>query len=125
MEKFRLRVCEQDNKKFAQLISEDFRVSNIRDALDLMATAHYEGVDHLIAYEKNFCPEFFDLKTRIAGEILQKYSNYRLKLAIIGSFEKFTSNSLRDFIRECNRGRQIFFISYFESAVEKISRESL
>ncbi len=60
---------------------------------------------------------FYDLKTQIAGEILQKYANYRVKLAIVGDFEKYTSNSLKAFILECNRGNQIFFCSDLDIAL--------
>ena len=38
----------------------------------------------MIIHEKNITPEFFDLKNRMAGEILQKFSNYRIRLAIVG-----------------------------------------
>ena len=47
----------------------------------------------------------------IAGEILQKFSNYRVRLAIVGDFTKFTSNSLHEFIYESNKGRFIHFVS--------------
>lgn len=124
MQEIKLRVFERNNTKVAELISEGLILETPQDALDLMATAQYEGVDHLIVYEKHFNPSFFDLKTRVAGEILQKYSNYGMKLAIIGDFEKYTSNALRDFIRECNRGRQIFFVSDSETALAKFFKPS-
>ncbi|MDD4645730.1 MAG: DUF4180 domain-containing protein [Bacteroidales bacterium] len=45
---------------------------------------YYHGFDRMIIHEKNITPEFFDLKNRMAGEILQKFSNYRIRLAIVG-----------------------------------------
>ena len=45
----------------------------------------------------------------MAGEILQKFSNYRVRLAIIGSFEQCIAKSIRDFIYESNNGKQINF----------------
>lgn len=119
MQEIKLTVFERNNTKVAELISEGLILETPQDALDLLATAQYEGADHLIVYEKHFDTSFFDLKTGVAGEILQKYSNYGVKLAIIGSFEKYTNNALRDFIRECNRGRQIFFVSDSETALAK------
>src|SRR5690348_14402842 len=81
MQEFKLRVFEQNNIQFAELVSEDWKIQTTQDALDLLATAQYEGADHILVYERNFDPAFFDLKTRIAGEILQKCSNYKVKLA--------------------------------------------
>jgi len=37
----------------------------------------------LVIDEKDLTPDFFDLKTGLAGEVLQKFVNYRTKLAII------------------------------------------
>jgi len=37
----------------------------------------------LVLDEKELNPDFFDLKTGFAGEVLQKFVNYRTKLAII------------------------------------------
>ena len=37
----------------------------------------------LILNEADLCPEFFDLRTGLAGEVLQKFVNYRAKLAVI------------------------------------------
>ena len=37
----------------------------------------------LVLDEKNLSPDFFDLKTGFAGQVLQKFVNYRTKLAVI------------------------------------------
>jgi hypothetical protein len=37
----------------------------------------------LVLDEKNLSPEFFDLKTGLAGQVLQKFVNYRTKLAVV------------------------------------------
>ena|SRR5574344_1230798 len=62
------------------------------------------------------------LSTRIAGEILQKFINYQFKFAIVGDFSGYTSKPLKDFIYESNKGRDIFFVSSEEDAIEKLSR---
>jgi len=37
----------------------------------------------LVVTEADLCPEFFDLRTGLAGEALQKFVNYRARLAIV------------------------------------------
>jgi hypothetical protein len=37
----------------------------------------------IVVAEADLCPEFFDLRTGFAGEVLQKFVNYRARLAII------------------------------------------
>ena len=64
---------------------------------------------------------FFDLSSRIAGEILQKVSNYGMKLAIVGDFTKYASKSLRDFIYESNNTGQVVFVATVEQALDRLS----
>lgn len=94
---------EINNIKIAEIISDDMIIQSAQDGLDLMGNIYYQGFDKVIIYEKNITPEFFDLKTRIAGEILQKFSNYRIGLAIVGDFSKYESKSMKDFILKAIR----------------------
>jgi tRNA1(Val) A37 N6-methylase TrmN6 len=71
--------------------------------------------------EKNIIPEFFDLKTRIAGDILQKFTQYQMPLTIVGDFSKFNSKSLNDFIYESNKGKQINFVTSQSEAIKILS----
>lgn len=97
-------------------------ITNVQSALDLMATVRYEtGCDRLLVRKELVAEPFFDLKTRIAGDILQKFINYRFKFAIVGDFSGYESKSLRDFIRESNNGKDAFFVPSEEEALAKLS----
>ena len=104
----------------AHLESDDI-LHDAQEAAELLMNCRYQGADSLIIHEENLPPTFFDLKTGLAGEILQKFSTYSGRLAIIGDFSKYDSNSLRDFIYESNKGRRINFVSTFEEAVRVLS----
>lgn len=80
----------------------------------------YQGFDKIILHEENIVPEFFDLKTKLAGEVLQKFVQYRMPLAVVGDFSKYTSKSLRDFIYECNQGRQVNFVQELSRALKDL-----
>jgi len=54
---------------------------------------------------------------------LQKFSTYRVRLAIIGDFSKYTSKSLRDFIYESNKGKHICFVANTEDAIQMLSKK--
>jgi hypothetical protein len=83
-----------------------------------MADAGYNGCKGIIIHEQTLSREFFDLKTKLAGEILQKFSNYRMKLAIVGDFSDVKSKSLRDFIRESNKLGIIRFVQDVDTALK-------
>lgn len=99
-----------NEEKIAEIVSVKIIINSVEDALDLVGNIYYQGFDKLVISEKNLTPDFFDLKNKLAGEILQKFSNYRVRLAIVGDFGKYESKSLRDFILESNKGKQINFV---------------
>lgn len=97
-------------------------ITDVQSALDFMATVSYEtGSNHIILNKSAIIEGFFDLKTKLAGEILQKFVNYHMKLAIVGDFSVYTSKSLKDFIYESNKGKHIFFLPDEKQAIEKLS----
>lgn len=106
----------------AEILAGSEMINSTEDILDTMADAGYNGSTGLIIHSESLNRDFFDLKTRIAGEILQKFSNYRMKLAIIGDFSDIKSKSLRDFIRESNKGGVINFVASLEDAIERLGR---
>ncbi|MDX9946078.1 MAG: DUF4180 domain-containing protein [Bacteroidales bacterium] len=95
-------------------------INSTEDILDTMADAGYNGCTGLIIYTDTLNRDFFDLKTKIAGDILQKFSNYRMKLAIIGDFSDIKSKSLRDFIRESNTFGVINFVASLDEALARL-----
>lgn len=106
------------NKKIAELISEEVLINTAEDGLDLLGDLYYQGFDKIIIYEKNVSPAFFDLKNGMAGELLQKFSNYRIQFAIVGDFTKYTSKSIQDFIYESNKVGHISFVSSLTEALK-------
>jgi hypothetical protein len=104
----------------AELNDKNFIINEVQDALDLMADVSYNGCNRMIVYENNLNKDFFDLSTGLAGEILQKFSNYNFKLAVIGDFSLYKSKSLRDFIRESNRGNMIYFAEDLQSSLIRL-----
>jgi hypothetical protein len=107
--------------QIAEVRSDDRVVGSAADALDLLGNIYYQGFDSMILHEKNITPDFFDLKNGMAGEILQKFSNYRVALALVGDFSHDASTSLRAFILESNRGKQVCFVTSTQEALERLA----
>jgi hypothetical protein len=70
-------------------------------------------------------PSFFQLRTGFAGEMLQKFANYQVKVAIVGDVSEFAAASapLRDFIRESNRGKFVRFLGNREELEDRLKRD--
>ncbi len=115
-----MRIIAEGKDTIAVLDSEQ-RILSVQDILDRMATLGYEhGITAMIVHAESLGENFFSLKTGYAGEILQKFSNYQMKLGIVGDFSGYTSKPLQDFIRECNSGNRVFFKGSEEEAVQAI-----
>jgi len=112
-------IIDLGDKKIVEIISNEVIIKNIQDALDLMANS---PSDHIILHDYNFEKNFFDLSTKQLGEILQKFTNYFVKLAIIGDFNKYPSKILKDFIYESNKNKDYLFVSSIEE-IKTIWRE--
>lgn len=117
----KINILKINEENIAELISDNIEINKTQDVLDLMANCFVLKTKKLIINEKNIIPTFFDLKTGVAGEILQKFVNYNFKIAIVGDYSKYQSNVLKDFIYESNKQGEINFVKSIEEAKEKLA----
>lgn len=84
-----------------------------RDFADLIGMTFGQGVDMVAIPVPRLTDDFFRLSTRLAGEVLQKFVNYQLRVVIIGDMSQWTAQSgpLRDFVSESNRGQSVWFVA--------------
>ena len=117
------KITELGGEKIVVVHSDAPILTDAQAVLDLLATINYEDDSSRIAINKEaIIEDFFILSTGVAGEMLQKVINYRKKLAIIGDFTGYQSNPLRDFMGECNRGKDIFFVRTEREALARLSK---
>ena len=101
-------------------------LTSTQAALDLAMTVQYEtGAQRLALPKKLVAEEFFILSSGMAGEVLQKYINYGIKMAVWGDFSRYTSKPLHDFIYESNHGKDFFFVGTREQAVDRLAGAAL
>ncbi|WP_436776886.1 DUF4180 domain-containing protein [Yinghuangia sp. YIM S09857] len=87
-------------------------VSGEHDATDLIGDAFGRGATWVAVPVERFDESFFDLSTRVAGHIVQKFANYRIGLAVLGDVTPRTaaSSAFRDFVHEANQTRHLWFV---------------
>ncbi len=98
----------------AHMLSADGKpIATEADVLDIIGELYGTGHDRVVIPVARLSPEFFRLSTGLAGAVLQKFTNYQLRVAIVGDMSAYTDRSapLRDFVRESNRGTQIRFLA--------------
>lgn len=82
------------------------------DATDILGAAWGERAAFVAIPTARLHPDFFRLETRMAGAFLQKFVTYQMRVAIVGEITEHLqrSTALRDFVRESNKGDQIWFL---------------
>ncbi|WP_396449524.1 DUF4180 domain-containing protein [Actinomadura sp.] len=97
----RVLVCDPDGPPIA----------TERDALDLIG-ATYLGAEAVAVPASRLDERFFALGTRFAGEVMQKFVNYRVRLAVVGdvSAHAAASPALAALVRESNAAGHVWFV---------------
>ena len=115
------KIIQKYQINIAIIHSDTVFISDAQSALDCMMSVCYnDNCTRIVINKDAIIDGFFILSTGIAGEILQKIVNYGMKIAIVGDFDEYKSESLRDFIYECNNGRDVFFVENEKSAIEQL-----
>jgi hypothetical protein len=86
-------------------------VTTVQDALDLIGAA-FSQAEVVAVPATRFDDAFFHLQTGLAGEIMQKFVNYHVRLVVVGDLSRHLAGSaaLRALVHESNQGQHIWFV---------------
>ncbi len=107
-----LQIHKTPTAEIAEFRADHVLLASAADARDLLMKVRGERADVIALHVANIAPAFFDLRTGVAGDVLQKFQNYRCRFAVIGDISAYTSKSesLRALVRESNRGKDVWFV---------------
>lgn len=91
-------------------------ITEEKDILDLMGAGYQDDITRVLLHESNLDPDFFDLRTGLAGAIMQKLAMYGFKAVFIIQPDKLQGR-FGEFVREANRGNQFRFVCNRSEAV--------
>lgn len=117
------RLYDLFGTRILELLPDGTVLQTSRDVTDLIGDAIGQQVALVLLPAARLDDGFFDLRTGFAGEFLQKFVNYGLRLAIVGdlSYRVAASTSLRDFVREANRGTQVWFVTDHDDLASRLT----
>jgi hypothetical protein len=98
------------------------KIASEQDALDLIGAAMEAGTEWVVIPVERFDPAFFQLKTGLLGQVVQKFVTYRRLMAIYGDISPCLADSkaFKDFVYEANRGNQIWFVASLDELGERL-----
>jgi hypothetical protein len=117
-------LVERDGWRFFECDAGGSRIAAERDAVDIIGAAFTARPDWIVIPVARLGAGFLDLKTGVAGAVLQKFVNYEFRVAILGDVSAATAASkpLADFVRETNRGKQIWFVPDWPELMARLAR---
>lgn len=90
-------------KPIVECLSDGGLVTDENSALDIVSICGEEGTDLVLIHQANLHPDFFDLKTGLAGKVLLKLSNYRIHAAAVIPEDVIGKGRFYEFVLETNR----------------------
>ena len=117
------KVSEMHGVRVLECDANEKQLRNYNDAVELIGNAFEKRASVILVPAECLDDEFFRLSTRIAGELIQKIVQYRLRLVIVGDISRHLaeSSALRAFVLESNRGKDVWFLATREELDERLA----
>lgn len=104
-------VLEKDNKKYIDYSSAEKPIGSEQDALDLIGACMENDTKLLMLHMEALADDFFKLGTGLAGSVLQKFTNYRIKTAVVITDYQKVKGRFKEFAAESNKGNSFRIFS--------------
>jgi len=98
------QIREIDHKKYIEIFSSSRPLSTENDALDLIALCGEHNTNLLMIHYDALSEDFFNLKTKAAGNMIQKFVNYQIKAVAVIPREIIQKGRLKEMALETNKG---------------------
>ena len=107
-----LSYIRQGGHTLAEVTGPEPVLTDAQSALELaMAARHAAGADRLLVDKAAVAGDFFILSTGLAGEILQKFVNYQVKMAVYGDFSRYAAGADRLLVDKAAVAEDFFILS--------------
>ena len=118
------KIYELHGVRVVECAPDGKKLRTYQDAVDLIGKTFENRATLIVIPVECLDDEFFELKTRIAGELIQKFVQYRRRLVILGDISRHLaeSSALRAFVNESNRGKEVWFLASRDDLEERLAR---
>ena len=118
------KFYELHGVRVLECVPDGAKLQTYNDAVELIGKSFENLATLIVIPVECLDDEFFQLKTRIAGELIQKFVQYRRRLVIVGDISGFLaqSSALRAFVNESNRGKEVWFLASLEDLNNRLER---
>ena len=101
----KVRPAEKNGRRYIEGAADQPLIQTEEDAVALMGVCGEHSTERLLLYAGNLSESFFDLRSGLAGTILQKFANYRIRVALVIPSD-LVQGKFKEYVVEANRGNQ-------------------
>ncbi len=101
------QVVEKNNQTIVVVTSAEPPIATGQDAIRLIEACIEHNAGRLIVYAEALSEDFFNLRTGLAGEILQKFVNFSLRTALVVADGSLIKGRMKDLLAESHRGNTL------------------
>lgn len=118
-----IEILRFQDQNIAEITGEQGEIKGMDAIMDLIGDiAFNHRVDKILADRTLIDESFFDLRSGFLGELTQKFTNYRLKLAITGDFSFIESLAMKAYIAESRLGKTVRFAKSREDGLRWLAQ---
>lgn len=110
------KIVDKNDKKYIEYVSAEIKLSSEEDVLDIVGTCFGDNCSHVILHGEVLSEDFFNLKTKVAGMMLQKFINYHIKVAVILPNDEKIKGRFGEMVSETNKGKDFRVFKNVEEA---------
>ncbi len=112
------QMVEHPRNRYVECLAGAGRIEGERDALDLIGACGEYETHRLLLHAETLSEDFYHLRTGLAGAVLQKFADYRIKTAAVLTPELVNQGRFREMALEANRSNRLFHIFYVRAEAE-------
>ncbi len=101
-----VQLVEKNGKSYLECLPDEWQLASEQDALDLVGACGEYGTQNLMLHAESLPEAFYNLKTRLAGNVMLKFSNYWLRVAAVIPVELSHQGRFGEMVLETNQGNQ-------------------
>jgi len=101
-----VQIAERESFRYLELISSEPPLSTEEDALTLVSLCGENDTNLLMVHQKALSEDFFQLKTGVAGAMMQKFINYSIKVGVVVPDRRELNTRFQELVSEVNNGNQ-------------------
>ncbi|MCI8483966.1 MAG: DUF4180 domain-containing protein [Lachnospiraceae bacterium] len=113
-------IIAKENGRYLDCTSFTGVLSSEKDAIDLVSACFSNDTGSLLLHERSVSPDFFNLRTGLAGAVLNKFQTYNIKTALIIQDMELLEGRFGEMVMESNKGNEFRVYDSVQAAEEWI-----